>query len=203
MSNLYILGGGILLALFLTAIFSGLEIAFYNASRLSIELKKKQGKMTGWVGYTLSKSERKIEGINDGEWYNARQDRTHDVAVVANYQLNKKWNLSANWVYYTGDAVTFPSGKYVIDKQIAFYYTKRNAYRMPAYHRLDLGATMQLKTKRKGFSSELAFSVYNAYGWQNAFVITFQQSDTNPDVTEVVKTSLFRFVPSISYHFKF
>lgn len=174
-----------------------------RAYGIEMLLKKKQGKMTGWVGYTLSKSERKIEGINDGEWYNARQDRTHDVAVVANYQLNKKWNLSANWVYYTGDAVTFPSGKYVIDKQIAFYYTKRNAYRMPAYHRLDLGATMQLKTKRKGFSSELAFSVYNAYGWQNAFVITFQQSDTNPDVTEVVKTSLFRFVPSISYHFKF
>ncbi len=174
-----------------------------RAYGIEMLLKKKQGKMTGWVGYTLSKSERKIEGINDGEWYNARQDRTHDVAVVANYQLNKKWNLSANWVYYTGDAVTFPSGKYVIDKQIAFYYTKRNAYRMPAYHRLDLGATMQLKTKRKGFSSELAFSLYNAYGRQNAFVITFQQSDTNPDVTEVVKTSLFRFVPSISYHFKF
>ncbi|MBO9620581.1 MAG: TonB-dependent receptor, partial [Niabella sp.] len=185
------------------AIESQLLTGIGRAYGVEFLVKKKQGKLTGWLGYTLSKSERKINGINDGEWYNARQDRTHDIAVVANYQVNKKWNLSANWVYYTGDAVTFPSGKYVIDKQIAFYYTKRNAYRMPAYHRLDLGATMQLKTRHKGFSSELAFSLYNAYGRQNAFVITFQQSDTNPDITEIVKTSLFRFVPSISYHFKF
>ncbi|ANH80276.1 collagen-binding protein [Niabella ginsenosidivorans] len=185
------------------AIESQLLTGIGRAYGMEFLLKKRQGKMTGWIGYTLSKSERKIDGINDGEWYNARQDRTHDVAVVANYQLNKKWNLSANWVYYTGDAVTFPSGKYVVDKQIAFYYTKRNAYRMPAYHRLDLGATMQLKTRRKGFSSELAFSLYNAYGRQNAFVITFQQSEADPDITEIVKTSLFRFVPSVSYHFKF
>lgn len=182
-----------------TQLLSGIGRAY----GLELLLKKKRGRFTGWVGYTLSKTERKITGINDGEWYNARQDRTHDVAIVANYQLNKKWNLSANWVYYTGDAVTFPSGKYVVDKQIVFYYTKRNAYRMPAYHRLDLGATRQLKTRNKNRSSELAFSLFNAYGRENAYLISFQQNEDNPDVTEVMQTSLFRFVPSISWHFKF
>lgn len=178
-------------------------------------LKKNTGKLTGWLSYTLSKTERKINGINDGEWYNARQDRTHDVAIVANYQLNKKWNLSANWVYYTGDAVTFPSGKYVIDQQIVFYYTKRNAYRMPAYHRLDLGAAYQWKgapffikwavkdERQKKWENELTFGLFNAYGRENAYVISFRQNEDDPGKTEAVQTSLFKFVPSISYNFKF
>lgn len=165
-------------------------------------LKKRTGKATGWISYTLSKTERKIEGISDGEWYNARQDRTHDVAIVFNYQLGRKWNLAANWIYYTGDAVTFPNGKYIIDNQLVFYYTKRNADRMPAYHRLDLGATWLLKD-RKHFTSELAFSLFNAYGRENPYVITFRQSEADPSRTEAVKTSLFRFVPSVSYNFKF
>ena len=165
-------------------------------------LKKRTGKATGWISYTLSKTERKIEGISGGEWYNARQDRTHDVAIVFNYQLGKKWNLAANWIYYTGDAVTFPNGKYIVNNQIVFYYTHRNADRMPAYHRLDLGATWQLK-ERKNFSSELAFSLFNAYGRENPYIINFRQSESNPARTEAVKTSLFRFVPSISYNFKF
>ncbi len=165
-------------------------------------LKKRTGKATGWISYTLSKTERKIEGISEGEWYNARQDRTHDVAIVFNYQLGRKWNLAANWIYYTGDAVTFPNGKYVIDNQIVFYYTKRNADRMPAYHRLDLGATWLLKDREK-FSSELAFSLFNAYGRENPYLISFRQSETDPSRTEAVKTSLFKFVPSLSYNFKF
>jgi hypothetical protein len=165
-------------------------------------LKKKTGKATGWISYTLSKTERKINGINDGAWYNARQDRIHDVAIVVNYQLNRKWNLAANWIYYTGDAVTYPAGKYIIDNQVVFYYTKRNADRMPAYHRLDLGATWLLKNK-KNFTSELAFSLFNAYGRENPYIITFRQNKDEPMRTEAVKTSLFRFVPSISYNFKF
>ncbi len=165
-------------------------------------LKKKTGKTTGWISYTLAKTERKIDGINDGEWYNARQDRTHDVAIVVNHQLNRRWNLAANWIYYTGDAVTYPSGKYIIDNQVVFYYTKRNADRMPSYHRLDLGATWLLKDRKK-FRSELAFSLFNAYGRENPYAITFRQSEDDPTRTEAVKTSLFRFVPSISYNFKF
>jgi len=164
-------------------------------------LKKKTGKTTGWISYTLSKTERKINGINDGAWYNARQDRTHDIALVVNHQLNRRWNLAANWIFYTGDAVTYPSGKYIIDNQVVFYYTKRNADRMPNYHRLDLGATWVLKDKKK-FRSELAFSLYNAYGRENPYMITFRQNEDDPTKTEAVKTSLFKFVPSISYNFK-
>lgn len=165
-------------------------------------MKKKTGRVTGWVSYTLSKTQRQIDGINNGAWYNARQDRTHDIAVVGMYQLSERWSLSASWVYYTGDAVTFPSGKYTINNQVYFYYTERNGYRMPAYHRLDLGATRQLR-RRGRYSSELAFSLYNAYGRENAYTITFRQSPDDASKTEAVRTSLFRFVPSISYNFKF
>jgi hypothetical protein len=116
--------------------------------------------------------------------------------------LNKKWNLSANWVYYTGDAVTFPAGKYRVDDQVVFYYTNRNSYRMPAYHRLDLGATCTIKQTKRTLS-ELSFSLYNAYGRENAYTITFRESEDNPEKTEAVQTALFKFIPSISYNFKF
>lgn len=169
---------------------------------LEVLFKKKYGRLTGWLSYTLSKTEKQIDGINNGEWYNARQDRTHDIAVVASYQLNKKWVLSANWVYYTGDAITFPAGKYQVDGQTAYYYTQRNAYRMPAYHRLDIGATCKLKETPK-WSHELAFSLYNAYGRENAYTIYFRDNKDDPNKTEAVKVALFKFIPSISYNFKF
>ncbi len=164
--------------------------------------KKNGGRLSGWISYTLSKTERKIDGINNNQWYNARQDRTHDIAIVGMYQLNNKWILSANWIYYTGDAVTYPTGKYTIDNEVYFYYSERNGYRMPNYHRLDIGATKQLK-KGKRFTSELNFSIYNAYGRANAYQVNFQESEADPTKTEAVKTSLFTFVPAISYNFKF
>lgn len=164
--------------------------------------KKRTGKFTGWISYTLSKTERKIDGINYNRWYNARQDRTHDLAIVGSYQINSKWNVSANWVYYTGDAVTFPAGKYRVDDQTVFYYTDRNAYRLPAYHRLDLGATCQLR-KRKKYSAELSFSIYNAYGRENAYTINFRDNKDDPSRTEAVRYALFKFIPSVSYNFKF
>jgi hypothetical protein len=180
------------------------QLLFGKGRAYGIEwlLKKKVGRFTGWVSYTLSKTERKIDGINNNQWYNARQDRTHDIAIVGTYRLSKKWTISADWIFYTGDAVTFPSGKYTVDGNVYFLYTKRNAYRMPGYHRLDLGATLQLKKHRR-FSSELNFSLYNAYGRQNAYQITFRQGKNDPNKTEAVRTSLFTFVPSISYNFKF
>lgn len=184
------------------AIESQLLFGKGRAYGLEMMIKKRVGKFTGWLSYTISKTERKIDGINNGQWYNARQDRTHDIAIVGMYQLNKKWAFSANWVFYTGDAITYPSGKYRIDDQIFFYYTERNGYRMPAYHRLDLGATVQLK-KMKKWTSELAFGIYNAYGRQNAYTIQFRENPDNPEQTEAVQTALFRFIPSISYNFKF
>ena len=180
------------------------QLLFGKGRAYGIEwlFRKKTGRFTGWLSYTLSKTERKIEGINNNQWYNARQDRTHDVAIVGMYRLNNKWTLSANWIFYTGDAVTFPNGKYMAGGQTVYYYTNRNDYRMPAYHRLDLGATLQLKQKKK-WSSELAFSLYNAYGRENAYTITFRDNKEDPQQTEAVQTSLFKWIPSISYNFKF
>ena len=184
------------------AIESQLLFGKGRAYGLEMQFKKKVGKWTGWVSYTLSKTERKIDGISNNEWYNARQDRTHDISVVSTYQLNKKWTLSGNWVYYTGNAITFPAGKYTVNNQVVFYYTERNGYRMPAYHRLDLGATCVLKQTKKTLS-ELSFSVYNAYGRENAYTIEFRQSKSDPTRTEAVQTALFKFIPSVSYNFKF
>ncbi|MBI2259641.1 MAG: TonB-dependent receptor [Flavobacteriia bacterium] len=173
-----------------------------RAYGLELFLKKKYGKFNGWIGYTLSKSEKKINGINNGEYYNAKQDRTHDLSIVAIYEFTKKWTVSATWVYYTGNAVTFPSGKYEVAGQIVNYYTERNGYRMPTYHRLDIGVTWQRKTTEK-FESSWSFSLYNAYGKENAYSITFQEDPTDATKTQAVQTTLFRWVPSITYNFKF
>lgn len=173
-----------------------------RAYGLEFSAHKTQGKFTGWLSYTLSKTETQINGINNNEWYNARQDRTHNLSIVGVYEANKKWTFSASFVYYTGDAVTFPSGKYNVNNQTVFYYTERNGYRMPSYNRLDLGATRQL-AHRKHFTSEISFSIYNAYGQQNPYIITFQDDPNDPSKTQALQTALFRFVPSVSYNFKF
>ena len=173
-----------------------------RAYGLELMIKKKSGKFTGWIGYTLSRTERKIAGINDGNWYLAKQDRTHDISVVGIYEINKKLSVSALFVFYTGNAVTFPSGKYQIDGQTYFIYTQRNGYRMPNYHRLDVGLTWEIKNTVK-FESSLNFSIYNVYAHENAYSITFRENPDDPNKTEAVQTTLFRFVPAITYNFKF
>lgn len=180
------------------------ELVYGDGTAYGIEfyLKKKSGKLTGWVSYTLSRALREFDEINNGEAFPARQDRIHDLSIVAQYQLTPKLQLSGNFVFNTGDAVTFPTGAYKIDDTFVPVYTERNGERMPAYHRMDLGVTWQRK-KTKKFESSWNFSLYNTYGRQNAFSIDFRQSEDNPNVTEAVQTSLFRWVPSISYNFKF
>ncbi len=180
------------------------QLRFGQGRAYGIELlaKKNEGRFTGWVSYTLSRTEVQIDGINKNAWYPAHQDQTHNFSVVGMYKLSKKWTVSADFVYYTGNAVTFPSGKYMVDNQVVFYYTERNAYRVPAYHRLDLGATCKLR-ERKHFSSELSFSLYNAYGHANPYTITFQEDPNDASKTQALQTSLFKWVPSISYNFKF
>jgi CarboxypepD_reg-like domain/TonB-dependent Receptor Plug Domain len=165
-------------------------------------LKKKTGKLTGWISYTLSKTERQFAEVNDGAWFSARQDRTHDLAVVGMYQLSPRWSLSANFIYYTGDAATFPSGKYDIQNNPVFLYSERNGYRMPDYHRLDVGATWKGNTQKR-WQSEWAFSIYNVYARENAYSITFEQDADDPTRTNAVKTALFKMIPSVSYNFKF
>jgi len=116
--------------------------------------------------------------------------------------LSKKWSVSGTWVYNTGNAVTFPTGKYAIDGGIAFLYSERNGYRMPDYHRLDLGATVNLH-KKASRESSLSFGIYNAYGRSNPYAYNFGQSIDNPDITEVSRVTLFQYVPYITYNFKF
>jgi len=173
-----------------------------RAYGLEFFLKKKQGRFNGWISYTLSRSERQFDAINNGNYYPAKQDRTHDISVVGMYELSKSWTLSATWVYYTGNAVTFPTGKYAVDGKTIFYYSDRNADRMPAYHRLDLGATWISKKSEK-FESSWNFSLYNAYGRDNAYMITFRDSKSDPTKTEAVQTTLFKMIPSVTYNFKF
>lgn len=173
-----------------------------RAYGVEVTLKKKTGKLTGWIGYTLSKSERKIDGINDGNWYNARQDRTHDLSIVGIYQLTERWSVSALFVYNTGNAVTFPSGKYQVGGQTQLYYTERNGYRMPDYHRFDISATWEGKTTKK-FQSSWNFGLYNVYGRENAYLIQFRDNPNNANETQAVQYALFRFVPSVTYNFKF
>ncbi|MES1159360.1 MAG: TonB-dependent receptor [Bacteroidota bacterium] len=173
-----------------------------RAYGMELFFKKKVGKFTGWLSYTLSRTELRIDGINQGDWYPAKQDRTHDISLVGIYQAGKKWTFSATWVYYTGNAVTFPSGKYTVNGQTAFYYTERNGYRMPAYHRMDVAATLQGK-KKKRFESSWTFSVYNLYGRENAYSIVFQNNPDDPTHTQALQYALFRFIPSVTYNFKF
>lgn len=165
-------------------------------------IKKRKGTFTGWISYTLSRTERKINGINENKWYNAKQDRTHDLAVVASYQLTKRWSLSSNFVFYTGNAVTFPSGKYNIEDRTIYYYTERNGYRMPNYHRLDFSANYEGRQDRK-WRSSWNFSLYNVYGRENAYTITFKDDPDDPSKTLAEQTALFKWVPSITYNFNF
>lgn len=164
--------------------------------------EKKEGKLTGWVAYTLARSLKQIEGINRNDWYPARQDRIHDFSIVAIYQMNSRWTLSGNWIYYTGNAVTFPTGKYYVAGSIASLYTERNGYRMPDYHRLDVGVTWLL-AKRNNYRSELNFSVYNAYAHKNPYSYIFSEDRDNPGQTKTTMIYLFSAIPSISWNFKF
>ena len=180
------------------------ELVYGKGTAYGFELllRKQTGRLTGWVSYTLSRSLRQFDAINNGELYPARQDRIHDIAIVAMYDLTKKIKISGNWIYYTGSAVTFPSGKYEVNGMQVPYFTERNGYRMPAYHRLDLGLTWYTRRTEKTERS-WNVSLYNAYGRQNPYTINFRQKEDNPQQTEAVQVALFRWVPSITYNFKF
>lgn len=173
-----------------------------RAYGLEVLFKKKQGKLTGWVGYTISKTQRQINGINNDEWYDAKQDRTHDLSIVGVYSLNKRWTLSGTFIYSTGNAVTFPTGKYELNGMTIYQYGKRNADRMPATHRFDISATYERPSKKR-FQGSWNFGLYNVYGRQNPFSMTFKENKTNPQKVDAIQTSLFRWVPSVTYNFKF
>ena len=165
-------------------------------------VRKKYGKLTGWISYTLSKTKRQFSDINDGNTFLAKQDRPNNIAIVGMYELNPRLTFSATWIYISGNVVTFPSGRYYVDGNVVPYYTERNGYRMPDYHRLDIGLTWQRK-KTARFESNWNFSIYNVYARANAYAINFQQDPNDPTKMQAVQLSLFRFVPAITYNFKF
>ena len=162
---------------------------------------KNKGRLTGWLSYTLSWSENKIDGINDGRWYTATNDRRHDIALVGMYQLSDRWELSAAWRYNTGQALTAPSAKYEVDGHTYYYYAERSGYRAPAYHRLDLSATYSRRTAKT--TQQWAFGLYNAYNRYNPYVISFENDDEKPSGTKTVQTSLFGIIPSVLFTLKY
>lgn len=165
-------------------------------------IKKKYGKLNGWLSYTLARTEKKIDGINNGEWYNSTYDKTHDLSIVGSYEMSKRISLSANWVYYTGNSVTFPTGSYTFDGKVYPYYTSRNKDRMPDYHRLDVSVHLNSKNKKR-LQSSWDFSIYNLYNRKNAYTIEFRESSENTGETEAVKIYLFGMIPSVTWNFKF
>jgi hypothetical protein len=192
------------------------ELRYGTSYSYGVELllKKQKGKFTGWIGYTYSQTEREIPEINNGNSYFAPYDRTHDISVVASYDLSKRLNISANWVFATGQAITVPTGRYEYMGKIVPVYSDRNSERMPAFHRLDLSVTLYGKKwnekpprpdgkARRKFESNWNFSVYNVYMRKNAFSITFNESKDDPTKTEANMIYFFKIIPSFSYNFKF
>lgn len=172
-----------------------------RAYGLELCAHKNKGRLTGWLSYTLSWSENKIAGINNGEWYTASNDRRHDFCVIGIYQTSPSWELSAMWRYNTGQALTAPSAKYEIDGRTFYYYAERNGYRAPASHRLDLSASHTKKWRRS--THIWSFGIYNVYNRYNPFVIRFVNDDDKPSGTKARLTAMFGIVPSVSFTLKY
>ena len=175
-----------------------------SSKGLEVLVKIPEGRLNGWISYTLSKTDRSFADINNGKTYLAYYDKPHNMSVVLNYEISKRTSLSSTWIYYTGAPVTFPTGRAEIGGKIVPIYSERNAYRMPDYHRLDLSLTIKGKQKpNKKWSHEWNFTIYNAYGRKNAWTINFVQDKDNPSVTYAEKTYLFSIIPAVTYNFKF
>ena len=164
-------------------------------------LRKNTGRLTGWLSYTLSWSENKIDGINGNRWYTASNDRRHDLVLVGVYQLSPSWELSGVWRYNTGQALTAPSAKYDLNGTTYYYYNERNGYRAPACHRLDLSVNYSKKLGR--FTRIWSFGIYNVYNRYNPFMIRFVNDDKSPTGTICQNTALFGIVPSVSFTLKY
>lgn len=182
------------------------EIRIGEATSYGLEflLRKNEGRLSGWISYTYSKTTRKVSEINNGNPYAAPYDKPHDIAIVGNYEITKRIWVSANWVYSTGLPVTFPTGRFEYMGNIAPVYSNRNAYRMPDYHRLDVSVSFGSKPKPdRRWHWDLNLSVYNAYARKNAWAINFVQDEQNPDVTYAEMTYLFPAIPALTWNFHF
>ena len=169
-------------------------------------IKKAKGKFNGWIGYTLSKTERQFDNLSTGTaWFPTKYDRIHDLEVVAVYQLSDRWDLSSTFVYATGQATTIVESFYVIGGQLQTDYGPRNGYRMPAYHRCDVSATLKNKPGKK-YESSWNFSIYNVYSRKNPyFIYTTWEGDFAVGAVDVQakQVSIFPIIPSVTWNFKF
>ncbi len=176
-----------------------------RAYGLELSVKKNKGAITGWISYTLSRSERRVPRINDDEYYPSNYDKTHDLSVTAAWQINERWKLSSNFAFATGRPITYPESRYVFDGITVPHYGNRNGARTPDYHRLDIGLQLNpKKNKNRRWQSSWDFGVYNAYARKNAYSIFFRQNEDNPLETEAVRLSIFGSVlPYATYNFSF
>ncbi|MFM2268618.1 MAG: hypothetical protein RL757_2059 [Bacteroidota bacterium] len=178
-----------------------------RAYGLELFLKKSKGNLNGWIGYTLSKTERSFPDIENGRWYPATYDRVHDVVLVANYQISKKWELGGNFIYGTGSTFTPLLRLFLINQTFQRDYGSRNSARYSDYHRFDFAATFTPKpNSKKPFTSTWTFSVYNTYNRLNPFFVYYNiQSDLQAGTAKAtaLKVTLFPVIPSITWNFKF
>jgi hypothetical protein len=168
-------------------------------------LRKKTGKSTGWLSYTLSRTDQKFDEINGGIIYPAKYDRRHQISLVYIRKFNQKWSGSAVFIYISGNAFTMPLGRYIIQGNIVNQYGEVNSYRMPSYNRMDVAMTRKIIT-RKNWSSELTFSVYNIYNRANTYFIYFEAGGNIEKYSMRVRpvaVSLFPIIPSVTWNFKF
>ena len=177
---------------------------------LEIMIRKNEGKLNGWISYTLSKSEQQTPGrseeelgINNGKWYNSVYDKTHNLAITSTYTLNPKWSFGTNFALQTGQPASYPKGQYQYLGITVPSYGLRNENRLPTYHHLDISATLTpVKNNNRNWKGEWVFSIYNIYNRKNAASINFRQNNETGN-NEAVKTSIFGIVPAVSYNFKF
>jgi hypothetical protein len=175
-----------------------------KAYGLELLIKKQKGITSGWMSYYLARTERTIKGINNNKPYPTSFDRTHNFSLVINHQFNKRVTLSANWVFSSGIAYTFPVAKYEQDGFLVPFYTDRNGYRLPSNHRLDLSLTFfRSMSSNKKNESSFNFSIYNVYARRNTYAYIFRQNKDDRTKTEAIKLYLFSIIPSFTYHFKF
>ena len=172
---------------------------------VELMLKKTAGRLTGWASYTWSRSLRQIPEINNGEAYPSPYDRPNDFSLTLSYSLSHAVRASLNWVYLTGQPVTFPVGRFTYSQTIVPVYSSRNSYRMADYHRLDLAVIWDIprKNNKKRCRNQLNFSVYNAYNRKNPWVINFQNDPELPYSTYAEMTYLFGIIPTVTYNFNF
>ncbi|MCU0467231.1 MAG: TonB-dependent receptor [Arcicella sp.] len=178
-----------------------------RAYGVEFQVKKNYGALTGWVAYTIARTERQVEGINKGLWYPTRFDKLHNLNITAAYQVSNRLSFSANFIFNSGTPATFPTNRIETNGWVIPHNSeeRRNNYRIPDYHRLDISVTLQQKQKQhKKWDGNWVFSLYNVYNRQNPFSVFFQPNKDNAQKTEAINYSIIgSIIPGVTYNFKF